>query len=80
MTEYQDILAHATKLPVDDRLRLIDDLASSVPDDCPPKLSPEWLSEIDRRSREIDAGDVDTESWADIRQRLFSKHGVCDAG
>jgi putative addiction module component (TIGR02574 family) len=79
MTEYQDILAHASQLPIDDRLRLIDDLASSVPDDHPPRLSPEWLAEINRRSDEIEAGEVATESWADIRERLFAKHGVRDA-
>jgi len=80
MSQYQDILANATQLPIDDRLRLIDDLASSVPDDHPPRLSPEWLAEIDRRSNEIDTGEVATESWSTIRERLFDKHGVQDAG
>ena len=80
MPEYHDILANASQLPVDDRLRLIDDLASSVPDDHPPHLSPEWVAEINRRSDEIDSGSVDTESWAAIRDRLFGKHGVTDAG
>lgn len=79
MTEYQDILAHASQLPVDDRLRLIDDLASTVPDDRPPTLSTEWLAEICRRSDEIDTGAVNTESWSEIRARLFAKHGVSDA-
>ena len=79
MTEYQDILAHASQLPVDDRLRLIDDLASSVPDDRPPRLSPEWLAEVSRRSDEVDAGAVNTESWTEIRARLFAKHGIRDA-
>jgi putative addiction module component (TIGR02574 family) len=80
MSQYQDILTNASQLPIDDRLRLIDDLASSVPDDHPPRLSPEWLAEIDRRSNEIDAGTVETESWSAIRERLFAKHGVRDAG
>jgi putative addiction module component (TIGR02574 family) len=64
----------------DDRLRLIDDLASSVPDNQPPALSTEWLAEISRRSDEIETGAVETESWAAIRARLFVRHGVCDAG
>ncbi|QDS90344.1 Putative addiction module component [Rosistilla ulvae] len=80
MSQYQDILANATQLPINDRLRLIDDLASSVPDDHPPRLSPEWLAEIDRRSNEIDAGTAETENWSTIRARLFGKHGVGDAG
>lgn len=80
MSNYQDILISASQLPVDDRLRLIDELAASVPDDRPPHLSPEWLVEINRRSNEIDSGQVKTESWSIIRDRLFAKHGVQDAG
>lgn len=80
MSEYKDILINATQLPIDDRLRLIEDLASSVPDDHPPKLSPEWLAEINHRSDEIDAGTTETESWSVIRERLFAKHGIRDEG
>ncbi|MFT7640519.1 MAG: putative addiction module component (TIGR02574 family) [Pirellulaceae bacterium] len=79
MAEYQDILSSASQLPIDDRLRLIDDLASSVPDDHPPHLSPEWLAEINRRGDEIDSGSVAPESWSVIRERLFAKHGIRDA-
>ena len=80
MPEYQDVLGEATRLPISDQLRLIDDLASSVPDDQPPHLSPEWLAEINRRSDSIDDGTVQTESWTAIRERLFAKYGVRDAG
>ena len=79
MPDYQDILASASQLPIEDRLRLIDDLASSVPDDQPTKLSDEWLAEIKRRSDEVKSGAVQTESWSTIRERLFSNHGVQDA-
>ena len=80
MPEYQDILTNASQLPIGERLRLIDELASSVPDDHPPRLSPEWVTEINRRSDELDAGTVQTESWKTIRERLFAKHGISDAG
>ena len=76
MSNYESILSAASQMPVVDRLRLIDELASSVPDDQPPQLSDAWRREIDRRSNEIDSGAVATESWADIRARLFAKHGV----
>ncbi len=76
MSSYESILSAASQLPVGDRLRLIDELASSVPDDQPPQLSDAWLREIERRSGEIDSGAVVTEDWADIRARLFSRHGV----
>jgi putative addiction module component (TIGR02574 family) len=79
MSNYESVLSAASQLSVSDRLRLIDDLASLVPDDQPPQLSDAWLSEIDRRSSEIDSGAVATEDWADIRARLFTKHGVDSA-
>ena len=79
MSNYESVLSAASQLPVGDRLRLIDDLASSVPDDQPPQLSDAWLSEIDQRSGEIDSGAVATEDWADIRARLFTKHGIDSA-
>ncbi|HUG68614.1 MAG TPA: addiction module protein [Pirellulaceae bacterium] len=76
MSNYESILSAASQMPVVDRLRLIDELASSIPDDQPPQLSDAWLREIDWRSNEIDSGAVATERWADIRARLFAKHGV----
>lgn len=76
MSNYESILSAAHQLSVSDRLRLIDELASSVPDDQPPQLSDAWLREIDRRSNEVDSGAVVTEDWADIRARLFTRHGV----
>ena len=76
MTQYEAILSAAAELSVDDRIRLIDDLAASVPDDRPPTLSKLWLSEIERRSAEIDSGAVVTEPWPEIRERLFRKHGI----
>ena len=76
MSNYESILSAASQLPVGDRLRLIDELASSVPDDQPPQLSEAWLREIERRSDEIDSGAAVSEDWADVRARLFAKHGV----
>ena len=78
MSDYQTVCSAAAELSVADRLRLIDDLAASVPDDQPPSLSDEWLAEIDRRSAEIDSGTARTESWADVRRRLLHKVGLDD--
>ena len=79
MPEYESIFSAAAELSVADRLRLIDDLAASVPDDQPPTLSGKWLAEIERRSAELETGSVTPEPWADIRTRLFHKHGIGDA-
>ncbi|MGN6548229.1 MAG: addiction module protein [Aureliella sp.] len=75
MNEFQTVLSAAAKLSVDERLRLIDALSSSVPDDQPPALSDEWLSKIARRSAEIDAGAVQTESWTSVRDKLRRRVG-----
>ncbi len=79
MSDYESVALAAVQLPIGERLRLIDELASSMPDDQPPHLSDTWLREIDRRSSEIDSGAVATEDWAVIRERLFTRHGVRDA-
>jgi len=76
MPDYKSILSAAAQLSVADRLRLIDELAASVPDDDPPSLSPEWLAEIERRSGEIDSGKVSTVPWAIVRERLWKKVGL----
>ena len=75
-TEYDAIFNAACQLPVDDRLRLIDELAASVPDDSPPSLSAEWIQEIQHRSGEIDAGTVVTEPWETVRQEVMRKVGL----
>ena len=80
MTDYNSIFAAASNLPAADRLRLIDELAAGMPDDQPPILSKEWLTEIERRSAEIDSGSVPTQPWSEVREQLFSKVGVNRAG
>ena len=76
MSDYQSILLAASELPVADRLRLVDALSASVPDDQPTSLSAEWLSEIDRRSDEIDKSAVQTIAWTDVRRELRRRVGL----
>lgn len=79
LPDFHTVLTDASQLPVDDRLKLIEALASSVPDAPPPALSHEGLTEVQRRSEEIDSGTVTTETWSNIRSRLFAKYGIRDA-
>ena len=76
MSSFESVLNAASQLPIADRLRLIDALASTVPDDAPPSLSPEWLAEIERRSAEIDSGACTTIPWEQVRSELFKKVGL----
>jgi putative addiction module component (TIGR02574 family) len=76
MSDYLSVRSAAGELSVADQLRLIDDRATSMPDDHPPSLSKEWFGELDRRSAEIEPGEVQTESWLDVRQRLMRRVGL----
>ncbi|MHB1035822.1 MAG: addiction module protein [Pirellulales bacterium] len=78
MSDYQSVRSAAAELSITDQLRLIDDIAASMPDDQPPSLSEEWLAELERRSAEIDSGAARTESWSDIRKRLMHRVGLDD--
>jgi len=73
MSDYASLLSAASQLPVADRLRLIDELTDTIPEVHPEGLSPEWQEEIERRSREIDAGTAPLEDWETVRERLFQR-------
>jgi putative addiction module component (TIGR02574 family) len=73
MPDYSELLSAATQLPVDERMRFIDDLWETIPEQAEIELSPEWLAEIERRSAEIDAGAAELEDWESVRQRLFRR-------
>ena len=76
MSQYDAALSAAFALPIDERLKLIDALASTVPDDQPPALSAEWISEIDRRLAAIESGAEQTIPWETIRSELAQKVGL----
>jgi putative addiction module component (TIGR02574 family) len=76
MSDYEAIRAAAFNMPVADQLRLIDELATALPHDGQPTLSPEWMAEIQRRSAEIDRGEVVLEPWEEIRKRMFERAGL----
>jgi putative addiction module component (TIGR02574 family) len=67
MSDYNTLLADASRLPVDARIQLIEALWDTVPEDALPALSDEWLAEIERRSAEYDAGSVQAVPWEQIR-------------
>jgi len=55
MSDYETLLADASRLPVADRIQLIEALWDSVPEDSLPPLTDAWIAEIQRRSAEYDA-------------------------
>ena len=79
MSDVQSILISASQLSVTERLELIDALWETVPSVDLPPLSDEWRLEIDRRSKELDSGEVSAIPWAQIRSEAFRRNGI-DAG
>jgi len=67
MPDYDTVLADASRLPVVDRIQLIEALWDTVPDEAAPPLSEEWLAEIQSRSAELDAGTAKTVPWEQVR-------------
>ena len=67
MSTYEALLADAAHLPVADRLQLIDALWDTLPAESVPPLSVEWISEIQRRSAEYDAGSAETVAWEQVK-------------
>lgn len=66
---YDDALQAALALPDTDRAQLVEDLIHTLsPEDAAP-LDDAWLAEIDRRSRDFDAGLVQAVPWAEVKER-----------
>ncbi len=76
MSEYVSVLADASRLPVGDRIQLIEALWDTVPLEAVPGLSEDWRLEINRRSAEFDAGLVATVPWEQIRADALRRAGV----
>jgi putative addiction module component (TIGR02574 family) len=66
----EELLQAALSLPEDERLELVEALlaAQSAPDELP--FDRAWLDEVRRRSAEMDAGEVHSESWSVVRDRV----------
>ena len=73
MSDYTSLLSAASQLLVADRLRLIDELTETLPELRAGSPTPECQDEVERRSREIDAGTTQFEDWETVRARLFQR-------
>jgi putative addiction module component (TIGR02574 family) len=73
MSDYASLLADASQLSLDARIRLIEALWDTVPDDAMPPLSDEWLAEIQHRSAEYDSGAVQSIPWEQIRAESLNR-------
>ena len=74
-----ELLAEALRLPRHDRARVVEELLSSLeePDD---EVAAAWATELQRRSREIAEGRVQTVAWETVRTEILKELGQRRAG
>ena len=76
MTTFESVLTAACQMSVNERLRLLDEIAATLPEDLPIQSDDELRSVVARRSAEAIAGMAVTEDWHDIRRQTFDGLGV----
>jgi putative addiction module component (TIGR02574 family) len=76
MPDYETVLAEARRLPLVERVQLIEALWDTLPADSLPPLTDEWLAEIKRRSAEYDSGLIDTVPWEQVRADALRRAGL----
>jgi putative addiction module component (TIGR02574 family) len=76
MPMYEALLAEAIRLPVAERIQLIDEIWETLPDDHLPPLSDEWVAEIRRRSADYDRGSAETVSWEQVKAEALRRVGI----
>ena len=76
MTRFDDVFHAAQGLTPSDRVRLMDALWDTVPPQQWPPLSEEWIAEAQRRSSEVDAGQMPASPWPEVRKRARRKAGL----
>ncbi len=73
----EDILRAALALTEQERAEFVEELLAAQPDTGDLPFDPAWLSEIQRRSTEIDQGRVVLTSWAEVRDRVGAGVKAC---
>ena len=67
MPNNEALPADGTRLPVADRIHLIDAIGDTPLANSLPPLSDEWVAEIHRRRAEDDSGLAETVPWEEVK-------------
>jgi hypothetical protein len=78
VTTVEEILAAARTLPADERSRLIPLLWDELTDEDRVVLSPDGISEIQRRSEMVESGLMETDAWQNVRKRARHAAGLSE--
>ena len=69
----EELYQEASHLPDNDRAELAAMLLDSLEGEPDPEVEAAWAEEIERRVRQIDAGEVKLIPWEQVRAELFSR-------
>jgi putative addiction module component (TIGR02574 family) len=71
-----EIITAAKQLDLEDRMHVVRELQETLPaDEEPITLSPEWMTEIQRRADELKAHPERAIPWEEARERIRAKIG-----
>ena len=68
----EDLLAEALRLPRAERARVAEELFSSL-EEADEAVAAAWASELERRSRDVAEGRVQTTSWDTARTEILKE-------
>lgn len=66
----EQLFQAALALPAEERLELVEALLASQDSPGEMPFHPEWLSEVQRRSAEVESGTVQFTPWPVVRERV----------
>lgn len=69
----EQLLTSALALSEPERLELAGALLAATEPPAPEPTGDAWLTELQRRSAEIDAGDAVLTPWSEVKQRVRAK-------
>ena len=70
MIDIDQTLTELTALPVLDRLRVVESLWDSIPDDGPVEISPDQRAELMRRLDSLERSPEQLLTWEEVLNRL----------
>jgi putative addiction module component (TIGR02574 family) len=62
------VLEAAMELPEREKIRVVEELLAGLEGEADPEAEAAWTAEIERRTREIERGEVTPVSWSTVRK------------
>lgn len=69
----EELFREAAELPETERAELAALLLESIEGEPDEGVEAAWAEEVERRVRQIDAGEVETIPWEEVRAKLYAR-------